>query len=172
MAYLDNWNYILAFFVPFWLGCFGYAIYFMWHALAPVARTKFNFYITDFWMSILCLAPTMAVIGHVSELRYPSRERDISGLAIVAFSQLLGIVLARIFSLPRDGETMPRRSDQAIWILAGAYLFGLGGLTLTVIAFCLLALLVMLMISCPPAGIWVLVFGYLIVKAWRKQKGE
>lgn len=171
MAYFDNWKLILAFFVPFLLACYGYAIYFMWHALAPVARTKFNFYITDLWMSILCLAPTMAMIGHVVELHYPNRERDISLLAIVACSQILGIVLARIFSLPRDGETMPRRSDQAVWILAGAYLFGIGGLALIVVAFCLVALLVMLLISCPPAGIWVLVFGYLIVKAWRKQRG-
>ncbi len=158
----------LAFFIPFWLGCYAYAIRFMWHALAPVARTKFSFYITDIWVGTVCLLPTLALIAETLKIDFREKTSANVGLAILVASQVLGIILARIFSFPRSGETMPRRTDQALWVAAGAYFFGIMGLAAVVIAFVVLAIPIMITIEFPPIGLGGALFFYLLYRRWKK----
>jgi len=159
-------------FILFWLGCYGFAIRFMWKALAPVQRARFSFYITDYWVGMLCVAPTLAALGHVAMAHYDGCEWDAVFLGVAAASQVLGIALALIFSLPREGEIMPRRSDQAVWVLIGAFLFGVMGLAAVISLFYLFYFFVLLLVSCPPLFIFGIVFTYLLSRAWRKAKGK
>ena len=159
---------LLGTFVPFWLACYAYAIHFMWRALAPVARTRFNFYITDIWVGTLCLVPTIAFIADTIEHHYEERGYLLAWIFIALLSQVLGIVLARIFSFPREGEHMPRRIDQALWVVAGAYFFGVIGVAMIALAYGIVALIIALSVSCPPIGIWISIFLFMQYKLYKK----
>ncbi|MEI6235628.1 MAG: hypothetical protein WCT04_21440 [Planctomycetota bacterium] len=163
-----HWLPILACFVPFWLGCYAYAIVFMWRALAPIARTNFHFYITDIWATMLCLIPTLVLFAETTKLSHAERDRDLVGLGILTLSQILGVALGRIFSIPRTGESLPRRTDQALCVVTGAYVFGVAGLFAIIIAFAILALIVLTVVSYPVLGIWFALFGFLVFRTWRK----
>ena len=169
--FIVTWT-LIGLFIPFWLACYGYAIRFMWHALAPIARTKFSFYITDLWVAMLCLAPTLSILAKIIQREYAERDLHIVLLLIFTISQVFGIILGRIFSFPRDGERMPRRVDQALWVVVGTVFFGIVGLVAVILGFLLCSLPVMIVISCPPAGLWVVLFVFLMWRSWMKSKAK
>jgi hypothetical protein len=159
-------------FFVFWCGCFGWAIRFVCKTFAPTTRAQFSFYITDIWAMMLGLTPSLALISLELNPQYSHEDFDahvkaLFALGILGFSQLLGIFIARLHSIPREGEPVPRRMSQAFWIWAGAF-GGIAALLCIALAYWLLALFAGVCLSCPPFGFIAFAWIAMLVFAWRK----
>src|SRR5262249_23600205 len=85
--------------------------------------------------------------------------------AIFGFSQCCGLVIGRLFSIKRSGERIPRRIDQAVWVLSGALLIGPVILCGIVMLFALLVFMLSTALWCPP--FFLAVGGYALLRYWR-----
>lgn len=159
-----------ALFIPFWLYCWYRCIRFMRGTVKEFAPSSFNFYVTDIWAGVVALLPSYLLVkelvnsrtqggvfdmameivfGHAAGLTHTLRINVID-VSILAVSQICGMVVGRLSSIKRAGENIPRRLDQAAWILAGGLLIGPLMLLGIVILFGFLALAGSTAFACPP----------------------
>jgi hypothetical protein len=136
---------VLLVFTLVWALCFTIIVRFVWQTFAPFPRSQFSFYITDIYALNFSLLPPLFLLREVET--QPPLMRDVEHavflylLAILIASELLGIFVARLHSIPNEGERMPLRLHQAAWIVGGALMgvlfLGVSGL---ITAFVLIAI--------------------------------
>jgi hypothetical protein len=115
---------VLVLFTVIWAVSFALIIRFVWKTFAPFPRSQFGYYITDIWTLNLSLLPAFYLLRW-AELQSPPMPSSDHGvfiylLVLLAASELLGIFVARLHSIPAEGERIPQRLGQAGWILGGA----------------------------------------------------
>jgi hypothetical protein len=117
---------LLILFAVVWLVSFTTIVRFVWNTFAPFPRSQFSYYITDIWTLNLALLPAFYLLrwAELHNPPLPQMHHAVFNylLGLLVLSELLGIFIARLHSIPAEGERMPRRLDQAGWILGGAFM--------------------------------------------------
>lgn len=150
-----------ALFVPFWLYCFYRCIRFISDTIKEFSPSDFNFYITDMWTAIVGLLPSYLLIRELYFAPHNFLELKVSSqnilvtitpldAGIFTLSQMFGILIGRLFSIRRSEERIPRRIDQAIWVISGAWFFGPLLLAAITALFFLLSFFISSIVWCPP----------------------